>query len=121
MEVHREGALPKNGGKANRIQLFNFSTPNMRAFHPAWLAFFFCFFAWFGIAPLMPVVRKELQLTKGQVGNIVVASVSATIFARLLIGWCCDRFGPRITYTWLLVLGSLPVIGIGLAHDYATF
>ncbi|HYQ15225.1 MAG TPA: MFS transporter, partial [Polyangiaceae bacterium] len=24
-------------------------------------------------------------------------------------------------YTWLLILGSLPVMGIGLAHDFATF
>jgi NNP family nitrate/nitrite transporter-like MFS transporter len=29
--------------------------------------------------------------------------------------------GPRRTYSALLVLGSLPDMGIGLAHDYATF
>ena len=42
-------------GKAIRLDLFNFSTPQMRAFHMSWLAFFLCFFAWFGIAPLMIV------------------------------------------------------------------
>ena len=52
-------------GKATRIRLFSFDTPHMRAFHMAWIAFFLCFFAWFGIAPLMPVVRKELQLSAG--------------------------------------------------------
>jgi NNP family nitrate/nitrite transporter-like MFS transporter len=51
----------------------------------------------------------------------IVASVSITIFARLLIGWLCDRIGPRLAYTWLLLLASLPVMGIGLAYDFTTF
>ena len=107
--------------KATRIKLFNFSTPQMRAFHMSWFAFFLCFFAWFGIAPLMAVVRDELGLTKAQIGNTIIASVAITIIARLFIGWLCDRIGPRLTYTWLLVLGSIPVMGIGFAHDYTTF
>lgn len=86
-----------------------------------WFAFFLCFFAWFGIAPLMAVVRDELGLTKTQIGNTIIASVAITIIARLFIGWLCDHLGPRLTYTWLLVLGSLPVMGIGFAHDYTTF
>jgi len=40
---------------------------------------------------------------------------------RLLIGPLCDRFGARLTYTWLLILGSLPVMGIGLAQSYESF
>lgn len=107
--------------KATRIRLSDFTTPQMRAFHVTWFAFFLCFFAWFGIAPLMPVIREELGLTKEQIGNTIIASVAATILARLLIGKLCDRFGPRITYAWLLVLGSLPVMGIGLANSYESF
>jgi MFS transporter, NNP family, nitrate/nitrite transporter len=106
---------------ATRISLFNFSTPQMRAFHMSWIAFFLCFFAWFGIAPLMSVVRSELALTKEQVGWCIIGSVSVTILARILVGWLCDQVGPRLTYTWLLVLGSLPVMAIGLAHDFTTF
>lgn len=86
-----------------------------------WLAFFLCFFGWFGIAPLMPVIREELHLTKAQIGNLTIASVAITVLVRLLIGWLCDRMGPRRAYTWLLVLGSLPVMGVGLANDYSTF
>ncbi|MBX7166276.1 MAG: MFS transporter [Pirellulales bacterium] len=108
-------------GKATRIELLNFSTPQMRAFHMSWIAFFLCFFAWFGIAPLMAVVREEFELTKQQVGWCIIGSVSATIFARLLVGWMCDHFGPRVTYAGLLVLGSIPVMAIGLAHDFASF
>ncbi|HVT28800.1 MAG TPA: MFS transporter, partial [Lacipirellulaceae bacterium] len=87
----------------------------------SWIAFFLCFFAWFGVAPLMPVVREELVLTKDQVGWCIIGSVSATLLARLLVGWLCDRFGPRISYSGLLILGSLPVMAIGLAHDFPTF
>lgn len=108
-------------GKATRIELFSLATPNMRAFHMSWIAFFLCFFAWFGIAPLMSVVRTELGLGKEQVGWCIIGSVAVTILARLLVGWLCDRVGPRLTYTWLLLLGSLPVMGIGLAHDFQTF
>ena len=108
-------------GKAARIRLLNFSTPQMRAFHMSWFAFFLCFFAWFGIAPLMKVVRDEMAFTQSQIGWLVIGSVAITVVARLLIGWLCDRIGPRRAYTWLLVLGSLPVMGIGLAQDFQTF
>lgn len=111
----------ESDGKATRIDLLNFSTAPMRAFHMTWLAFFLCFFAWFGIAPLMVVVRDELQLSKNQIGWCVIGSVAVTVLVRLIVGWMCDRIGPRLTYTWLLVLGSLPVMAIGLAHDFTTF
>ena len=107
--------------KATRIDLFNVKTRPMRAFHMSWFAFFLCFFAWFGIAPLMPVVRDELGLTKEQIGNTIIASVSITIFARLLIGWLCDRIGPRLCYTGLLVFASVPVMCIGFATGYESF
>ncbi len=100
---------------------FRIEKPQIRTFHMTWFAFFLCFFAWFGIAPLMKIVRDELSLTPEQIGWIIIASVSMTIFARLFIGWLCDRIGPRKSYTWLLLVGSLPVMGIGFADSYETF
>jgi len=100
---------------------FALNLPQIRAFHMSWFAFFLCFFAWFGIAPLMAVVRDEFDLTRAQVGWSIIASVAITMVARLVVGWMCDRFGPRWTYTGLLIFGSLPVMGIGLAHDFQTF
>jgi NNP family nitrate/nitrite transporter-like MFS transporter len=104
--------------KATRIDLLSLKTRPMRAFHMSWFSFFLCFFAWFGIAPLMAVVRDEFGLTKAQIGNTIIASVSITIVARLFIGWLCDKIGPRLCYTWLLMIGSLPVMGIGFATSY---
>lgn len=106
--------------KSSKLNLFSFSAPHMRTFHLTWMAFFLCFFAWFGIAPLMPVIREELNLDRNQVGNMLIASVAATVFARLLMGWLCDRIGPRLTYTILLIAGSFPVMLIGLSNDYET-
>lgn len=107
--------------KATKINLLDFKSPSMRAFHITWITFFLCFFGWFGIAPLMPVVRKDLGLTQAQVGNIIIASVSITIFARLVFGWLCDKIGPRICYTVLLLVGSVPVMLIGLSNSYESF
>jgi NNP family nitrate/nitrite transporter-like MFS transporter len=104
-----------------KLNIFSVKGVQMRTFHITWLMFFVCFFGWFGLAPLMPTIRTELHLTKGQVGNIIIASVSATIIARLIIGKLCDTWGPRKTAIRLLLVGSLPVFFVGLAHDYTTF
>ncbi len=107
--------------KATRIDLFSFRTPQMRAFHMAWIAFFVCFFAWFATAPLMPIVKGDLHLTNDEVYSIGIAGVFATVLARFVIGPFCDRYGPRLAYTMLLTLGAIPVIGIAFAWDYASF
>jgi MFS transporter, NNP family, nitrate/nitrite transporter len=100
---------------------FNVRMVQIRTFHMTWFAFFAAFFAWFGIAPLMIVVRDELNLTKSQVGWTIIASVTVTVFARFFIGWLCDRIGPRLSYTYLLIFGAFPVAGIGLADSFETF
>jgi len=107
--------------KATKINLLDFKSVPMRTFHITWITFFLCFFGWFGIAPLMPVVRENLGLTKQQIGNIIIASVAITIFARLFFGWLCDRIGPRISYTILLLVGSIPVMCIGFSNSYESF
>jgi NNP family nitrate/nitrite transporter-like MFS transporter len=104
-----------------RLKIFSIRGVQMRTFHITWLTFFVCFFGWFGIAPLMPVIRETLHLTKDQVGNITIASVSATVVARLAIGRLCDTLGPRLSYTILLLIGAIPVIGIGMANSYESF
>jgi NNP family nitrate/nitrite transporter-like MFS transporter len=107
--------------KASKINLFTFNSAPMRAFHITWFTFFICFFGWFGIAPLMPIVRADLGLTKTQIGNIIIASVAITVFARLFFGWLCDKIGPRISYSILLLIGSFPVMLIGFSHSYESF
>ncbi|MEB0012932.1 MFS transporter [Glaciimonas sp. Gout2] len=107
--------------KATSIKLFSFSTPQMRAFHLTWMAFFACFFAWFACAPLMPVIKGQFGLTIGQIANINIAAVAVTILVRLIIGPMCDRYGPRKTYTGLLLLGAIPVFGVAFSQSYESF
>jgi NNP family nitrate/nitrite transporter-like MFS transporter len=59
-------------------------------------------------------------LTKDQIENINIAAVLVTIFVRIIIGPLCDRFGPRRAYTWLLIIGALPVFGLAFSQNYAT-
>jgi len=107
--------------KANEIALFTFNTPQMRAFHLTWMAFFVCFFAWFACAPLMPIIKGEFGLTLAQVANINIAAVAITILVRLVVGPMCDRFGPRKAYTGLLLLGAIPVLGVAASQSYESF
>lgn len=69
----------------------------------------------------MAVVRDELKLTRDQIGWCIIGSVAITAVARLFVGWLCDQVGPRRSYAGLLIVGSIPVMAVGLAHDYTTF
>ncbi|MBE7170204.1 MAG: MFS transporter [Williamsia sp.] len=105
----------------DKLNIFSLKGIQMRTFHTTWLMFFVCFFGWFGLAPLMPTIREELHLSKSEVGTLIIVSVSSTIVARLLIGKLCDTWGPRKTAIRLLLIGSLPVMLVGLATDYTSF
>ena len=107
--------------KSVTLNLLNFRSMPIRTFWITSLAFFFCFFAWFGIVPFMPEVVRELGLSPEQKWNSIILAVSGTVFARLLIGKLCDRYGPRLCYTWLLTLGAIPVILSGLAQTPLQF
>lgn len=102
--------------KATKLSLLKFNNVSIRTFWITSIAFFLCFFSWFGIVPFMPDVVKDLGLTPDQKWNSIILAVTGTVFARLLIGKLCDKYGPRLCYTWLLILGSVPVILIGFVQ-----
>lgn len=103
--------------RAHRLNLSDIKSIPIRTFWISAIAFFLCFFSWFGIIPLMPDVESELGLTNEQKWNSIILAVSATVIARLLVGKLCDKYGPRLCYTYLLVLGSIPVICTGLVQS----
>lgn len=107
--------------KATKLNLLDFKSIPIRTFWITSISFFMCFFAWFGIVPFMPDVVKDLGLTPDQKWNSIILAVSGTVFARLLIGKLCDKYGPRLCYTWLLTLGAIPVILCGLVQTPAQF
>lgn len=107
--------------KATKLKLTDFKSIPMRTFWITSLAFFLCFFAWFGIVPFMPDVVKDLGLTPTQKWNSIILAVTGTVFARLLIGKLCDKYGPRLCYTYLLILGAVPVILLGFVQTPLQF
>ena len=107
--------------KSTKLDLLNFSSIPIRTFWITSIAFFMCFFAWFGIVPFMPAVVKDLGLTPDQKWNSIILAVTGTVFARLLIGKLCDKYGPRLCYTWLLMLGAIPVILLGFVQTPTQF
>ncbi|KAF1781527.1 Major facilitator superfamily domain [Phytophthora cactorum] len=109
---------PLQDDKASEIKLLSVARPHMRAFHYAWLSFFFAFFGWFSIPPLMPTIKKQLGLTADQVSNSNIVSVASTILGRAVGGPMCDRYGSRTVQAVLLVVGSIPVASASFVTSY---
>ncbi|WP_346883437.1 MFS transporter [uncultured Algibacter sp.] len=107
--------------KSTTLKLFNLKNVSIRTFWITAISFFLCFFSWFGIVPFMPDVVRDLGLTPDQKWNSIILAVSGTVFARLLIGKLCDKYGPRLCYTWLLMLGAIPVVLCGLVQTPTQF
>jgi len=110
-----------NSQKSTTLKLTNLKSMPIRTFWITSIAFFICFFAWFGIVPFMPDVVKDLGLTPNQKWNSIILAVTGTVFARLAIGKLCDKYGPRICYTYLLILGAIPVILLGFVQTPLQF
>ena len=94
----------------------------MGTFHLSWLAFFVCFLGWFAHAPLLhSTIGPDLGLTRSQKLTAFMCSVGVTIFARVLVGWMCDRIGPRKCYVGLLLFGAFAVGASALAYDWRSY
>ncbi len=104
---------PAEGFKATEIRLFSVARPHMRAFHFAWLSFFCAFVCWFAFAPLMVLVKADLELNLSQVFTTNILSVAGTVFCRFAIGPLCDKVGPKICQfsllSWIAVFTLLGI------------
>ncbi|MDO6763446.1 NarK family nitrate/nitrite MFS transporter [Agarivorans sp. 1_MG-2023] len=102
---------------AERFNLFSF-TGKMKILHMSWVAFFITFLVWFNHAPLMASIAASLGLTSSQVKTLLILNVALTIPARIVIGMFTDRFGPRITYSTLLAVCSIPCFMFAFANSF---
>ncbi len=90
----------------------------MKILHLSWIAFFITFAVWFNFAPLLQAVKASLGLTTEEVKTLLILNVAFTIPARIVIGMLTDKYGPRITYTALLAVCSIPCFMFAVADNF---
>ena len=89
-----------------------------RILHMTWFAFFLTFVCWFNFSPFATTIAKDLDITEPQIKTLLICNLALTIPARIIIGMLLDRFGPRITYSCLLVFALIPCLATSLAQDF---
>lgn len=86
--------------------------------HLTWFAFFLSFVVWFNLAPLATQVQEDMGLDLGQIRTIAICNVALTVPARIIIGMLLDKYGPKITYSLLLIYAAIPCIAFALAQNF---
>jgi NNP family nitrate/nitrite transporter-like MFS transporter len=89
-----------------------------RILHFTWFAFFLTFVVWFNFAPFATLVKTEMGLSEAQMRTLAICNVALTIPARIIVGMVLDRFGPRITYSCLLIYAALPCLAFASAQNF---
>jgi NNP family nitrate/nitrite transporter-like MFS transporter len=97
--------------------LFSFRE-RYRILHLTWFAFFLSFVVWFSFAPFATTVQRELDLTSPQLKVLAICNLALTIPARIVIGIVLDRYGPRLTFSALLIFAVVPCLLTATAHDF---
>ncbi|SHE78897.1 MFS transporter, NNP family, nitrate/nitrite transporter [Modicisalibacter ilicicola DSM 19980] len=91
--------------------IFKFRSPEIRALHLTWIAFFITFYVWFNMAPLASSMLRSVDwLTADDLKLFAICNVALTIPARILVGMALDRFGPRRVFSILMVTMSIPAL-----------
>ncbi|GEA51784.1 hypothetical protein VIN01S_25880 [Vibrio inusitatus NBRC 102082] len=100
-----------------KFSLFSFNG-KMKVLHLSWMAFFITFVVWFNFAPLLQMVKETLGLTTEEIKTLLILNVALTIPARVIIGMLTDRFGPRLVYSALLAICSIPCFMFAFADSF---
>jgi MFS transporter, NNP family, nitrate/nitrite transporter len=90
-----------------------------RVLHLTWFAFFLSFVCWFNFAPFATTIGKELHLAPDQVKTLAICNLALTIPARIIIGMLLDRFGPRRTYSYLLMFALVPCLATAFSQNFS--
>ncbi|MEZ8056587.1 NarK family nitrate/nitrite MFS transporter [Vibrio splendidus] len=90
----------------------------MKTLHLSWMAFFITFVVWFNFAPLLQMVKTSLGLSTEEIKTLLILNVALTIPARVAVGMLTDRYGPRLVYSSLLAICSIPCFMFAMADSF---
>ncbi len=89
-----------------------------RILHLSWFAFFLTFVCWFNFAPFATTIQKDLGITPDQIKVLLICNLALTIPARIIIGMLLDRFGPRVTFSSLLMFAVVPCLATAMSQNF---
>lgn len=107
-------AHPSDG----KLKLHDFQSPAIRTLHLTWFAFFLTFVLWFSHAPLKSAIANSFSMTDAQWKALLILNVALTIPARIVIGILVDKFGPRLTFSLLLIAAGFLCSFFALAQSF---
>ena len=92
-------------------------TAPVRAFHGAWASFFVAMFASFAPAALTVPIRDTVNLDESDIALGNALTLGGTAFCRIILGYLCDAYGPKIVMLTMLVTTGLPFHLITLVNE----
>lgn len=105
--------------KIKKVELIDFNQERIRTLHYTWVAFFISFYVWFNMAPLATTMLREVNwLTPEHLKILAICNVALTIPARIIVGALIDKYGPRIVFSGLLVLMSIPTFIFAFGNSF---
>ncbi|XEC95274.1 NarK family nitrate/nitrite MFS transporter [Paenibacillus tarimensis] len=100
--------------------LFRFKDEKIKVLHLTMIAFFITFVTWFNMAPLATTMIEETGwLTAKHIGVLGIMNVALTIPARIIIGSLLDKYGPRVVFSLLLIVMSIPTFVFAFGDTWA--
>jgi len=101
-----------------QLKLLHFKSPAIRTLHFTWFAFFLTFVLWFAHAPFKGALTEAFSLTGPQWKALLILNVALTIPARIIIGILVDKFGPRVTFSLLLMISGVLCVFFALCRSF---
>ncbi len=100
-----------------KFNLLSF-TGKMKILHLTWISFFITFVVWFNLAPMLQAIKTSLGLSTAEVKMLLTLNVALAIPARVIVGMLTDKYGPKIVYSALLAVFSIPCFMFAAADTF---
>ncbi|MES2657719.1 MAG: MFS transporter [Verrucomicrobiota bacterium] len=107
-----------SNSSTGKLNLLAFKAPSIRTLHATWFAFFLTFVLWFAHAPFKGTLVKAFHMNDAQWKALLILNVALTIPARIIIGILVDKFGPRVTFSLLLMISGVLCCFFALSQSF---